>query len=191
MTILSQAQTIRDETVPSANTAERVGDCLVDIANALSAPASNIACGAILSAGSAVVVPDDQYAPIYTALVQSMRTSSAIEITSETTPDFSYFSGLTVGKMYKIDYSLSISMDNAGTTVSFALCNYAASELEAARTMYIENAGQEYSFSHSTMFESQGTGTVVLYMKVDDPAGATITVNELSITIMYAGDGVV
>ncbi len=32
MTILSQAETIRDETVAGANTADRVGTCLVDIA---------------------------------------------------------------------------------------------------------------------------------------------------------------
>lgn len=37
MTILSQAETIRDETVVGANTAGRVGDCLVDIANAITA----------------------------------------------------------------------------------------------------------------------------------------------------------
>ena len=35
MTILSQAETIRDEILPRANTATRVGTCLVDIANAL------------------------------------------------------------------------------------------------------------------------------------------------------------
>lgn len=35
MTILSQAQTIRDETALGANTATRVGTCLVDIADAL------------------------------------------------------------------------------------------------------------------------------------------------------------
>lgn len=35
-TILEQAETIRDETTEYANTPERVGGCLVDIANALS-----------------------------------------------------------------------------------------------------------------------------------------------------------
>lgn len=35
MTIKSQAETIRDETVAGANTAERVGTCLVDIAGVL------------------------------------------------------------------------------------------------------------------------------------------------------------
>lgn len=35
MTILSQAETIRDETETGANTAARVGECLVDIANEL------------------------------------------------------------------------------------------------------------------------------------------------------------
>lgn len=35
MTILSQAEQIRDEVIPKANTATRVGTCLVDIANAL------------------------------------------------------------------------------------------------------------------------------------------------------------
>lgn len=35
MTILSQAEAIRDETDKGANTADRVGDCLVDIANSI------------------------------------------------------------------------------------------------------------------------------------------------------------
>lgn len=35
MTILEQAETIRDETSAGSNTADRVGSCLVDIANAL------------------------------------------------------------------------------------------------------------------------------------------------------------
>jgi hypothetical protein len=35
MSILSQAETIRDATLPSENTANRVGTCLVDIANAI------------------------------------------------------------------------------------------------------------------------------------------------------------
>jgi hypothetical protein len=37
MTILTQAETIRDETTPSANTALRVGTCLVDIAEVIEA----------------------------------------------------------------------------------------------------------------------------------------------------------
>lgn len=43
MTILTQAQTIRDETALGANTATRVGNCLVDIANDLTAKGVSIA----------------------------------------------------------------------------------------------------------------------------------------------------
>ena len=40
MTILTDAVQIRDEVIPRANTATRVGDCLVAIANALTANAT-------------------------------------------------------------------------------------------------------------------------------------------------------
>lgn len=51
MTILSQAETIRDETTAGANTAERVGDCLVDIAERLEAPA----IGQVTMTGNATI----------------------------------------------------------------------------------------------------------------------------------------
>ena len=55
MTIITDAQTIRDETATGANTAERVGGCLVDIANAIDEINSKKYC--FVSGQSLVVTP--------------------------------------------------------------------------------------------------------------------------------------
>ena len=52
MTILSQAEQIRDEVIPKANTPERVGDCLVDIANALAELAAQIPASVVTDVSS-------------------------------------------------------------------------------------------------------------------------------------------
>lgn len=61
MTILSQAETIRDETTAGANTAERVGTCLVDIAENLDVKADATAAefGAVIASATAKTTPVD------------------------------------------------------------------------------------------------------------------------------------
>jgi hypothetical protein len=64
MTILSQAEAIRDETTARANTAERVGDCLVDIAEAI----ENKAFGSLYMNGNAVVTDCDNTSSFFKIL---------------------------------------------------------------------------------------------------------------------------
>ena len=77
MTILSQAETIRDEVLPRANTATRVGTCLVDIANSL----GNVAIKTISATTYTVLESDSAYVLRFTnagAVILTINTGIAV-----------------------------------------------------------------------------------------------------------------
>ena len=112
MTILSDAEQIRDEVIPKANTPERVGDCLVDIANALTA----LAGGAINSAscvlgGTTTSTTTGDPVAVVGESAYEVFTGSGITISEQ--DGYSYFSGLDATHAYALTYTCSVLADEA------------------------------------------------------------------------------
>jgi hypothetical protein len=184
MTILSQAQTIRDETVPSANTATRVGTCLVDIANALSNSAffTNNATNT-----TAVTLVNTAY-PVQTSIsaLETVTTGSGITISSKTTggDDYSYFSGLDATHAYKVDYSFSILGTDA-VDYKFSLHNFAGTQIYESIPVTTSGATKSVPVSISTVFTGQTS--VVLNIYAPTSAGTSIDTVVVSGTILDLG----
>jgi len=116
-TILEQAEVIRDETGEYANTPERVGTCLVDIANALGLSVQNSA-SFCFSNDSGVCTTPCPNTDTRLVLIDGSNTGefmftvgNGVGITNS--DGTFYFSGLTASKAYTVIYCLSFYYDSA------------------------------------------------------------------------------
>lgn len=116
MTILSQAEQIRDEVLPKANTPERVGDCLVDIANAIGVLNATVAKQVIQLAAS-----DESTALTTGAAKVSFRMPAAFTLSSVKA---SLVTAQASGTIFTVNikkngttiFSTKITIDNAALT---------------------------------------------------------------------------
>lgn len=125
MTILEQAIVIRDETTQYANTATRVGNCLVDIANALDAGSTtqSVGCGTNQTTTMVVATPDTYVASKFAS--QSSWTSDNLAIMTDGAGDSQvYFEYTGVDAISAlVTFSFSASSDTADASIKAAIGN--------------------------------------------------------------------
>lgn len=187
--ILDQAEAIRDETVKSANTPERVGTCLVDIANMLASATARINSGSIAMNGDSGTVLPASHAPVE-ATGSGITTGTGITISEEASPDYLYFSGLDSTHAYKLDFSLGIESGTADIYAHFQACNFAGDQINNDAAIYIPTAGRVISGSFTQTIT--GSGTCVLYVFLTDRAtggavGATVQIGSINIILTDLG----
>ena len=176
MTILSQAQAIRDATVPNSLTPTVVGDCLVDIANALSGTNSAYFIGSLSTAsttdGSYVVVPMTEENPSFT-----IKTGAGIGIT-EHGNGYSYFSGLDATHAYAMTYSFSCTADEAAL-IEFAILDATLTEVPAMLSLNGNvNTTTAVPFTY-TAVASQTTDVILAVARLGSVAPLDISISQV------------
>lgn len=190
MTILSQAETIRDETEKAANTPERVGDCLVDIANKLSAleqsisdisPTIKSASLSIANNSPSTVLPSGCPDPVAVQMDQVglsvVKTGSGITVEYHD-DGYLYFSGLNALNSYKFDFSFQSYtpiLNPSGAYVDYYLGdtdgNVYSTRVASQRPPATNPADEEYpSDPFSVSFNKTLTGITEAALYVQFPA---------------------
>ena len=125
MTILSQAEAIRDATVPNSLTPDIVGDCLVDIANALVTNSASYITG-----GTNTVIPSGTAVPVFggTTPADAIKTGSGITVEMDGGDDYAIFADLSASHAYSVVYSISVSGSEAAQ-IEFGLLDAALSQI--------------------------------------------------------------
>lgn len=118
MTILTDAVQIRDEVIPRANTATRVGDCLVAIANALTANAT-INSASCICGGTPTSTVDGDPVAVLGASSTPVITGSGVAISDQ--DGYGYFSGLDATHAYSLIYTCNVQADEAAVIEFSAL----------------------------------------------------------------------
>ena len=110
MTILSQAEAIRDATVPNSLTPDIVGDCLVDIANALVTNSASY-----IAQSGTTTIPSGTAVPVVgvTVPANAIITGSGLSVEMDGGNDYAIFKGLSDTHAYSITYCLSINGSEA------------------------------------------------------------------------------
>lgn len=183
MTILSQAEQIRDEVIPRANTADRVGDCLVDIANALNHNSAFFT----MSGSIGTVIANDSLLPVVATVdADKIFTGSGIAVTVNVSPSYGYFSGLSASHAYRIDVSLSYECATADNGVNFSIGTFADPEsplLNITATGLLEDKVSLITFGGVVT----NCTTAVLAMAPTNQAGAVVHVSEIKMSIVDLG----
>lgn len=123
MTILSQAEAIRDATVPNSLTPDIVGDCLVDIANALVTNSASYITG-----GTNTVIPSGTAVPVFGGTTPAIKTGSGITVEMDGGDDYAIFADLSASHAYSVVYSISVSCSEAAQ-IEFGLLDAALSPI--------------------------------------------------------------
>lgn len=123
MTILSQAEAIRDATVPNSLTPDIVGDCLVDIANALVTNSASYITG-----GTNTVIPSGTAVPVFGDMAFAIKTGSGITVEMDGGDDYAIFADLSASHAYSVVYSISVSGSEAAQ-IEFGLLDAALSPI--------------------------------------------------------------
>lgn len=167
MTILTDAEQIRDEVIPRANTATRVGNCLVAIANALSGGSTVSSAGFYSSGGELVTDGNTNPVPMTEdgAGFVSYATGSGISVTYGS--GCYYFTGLSASNVYQVSYTFRIQSDEvASTNIQVSADNLA---LAYGKLFIQENTpvSGEYK-SASFTGQISGVTTCVLFAQVSE-----------------------
>lgn len=179
MTILSQAETIRDETALGANTATRVGTCLVDIADAI------LALQAAKSVGNIFMYYKS------TPTVVS-NTSSFFKILGTTTDndtvnnDFSavgsnrlVYTGTTT-KKFKVSAICTILCDHGSHTVEIGLYNSALAAVDSdtvGRAMIQAGANKPTQICCESVFSLDEDDYIEVHLRGVDSAESYVVTN--------------
>ncbi len=123
MTILSQAEAIRDATVPNSLTPDIVGDCLVDIANALVTNSASYIAG-----GTNTVIPSGTAVPVFGGATPAIKTGSGITVEMDGGDDYAIFADLSASHAYSVVYGISVSGSEAAQ-IEFELLDAALSPI--------------------------------------------------------------
>jgi hypothetical protein len=185
MTILSDAQQIRDEVIPRANTATRVGNWMVSVANALSGGSTVSSAGFYSSGGELVTDGDSNPVPMEedNAGFVSYTTGSGISVTYGS--GCYYFSGLSASNVYQVSYSFRITSDEL-TANSLVV---RADNLALAYTKLFIQDNTPVSGEHkSASFTGQisGVTTCVLFAEVS----AQCVIDDINASIISLGAAV-
>lgn len=182
MTILTQAETIRDETTLGANTATRVGTCLVDIADELVA-IRDPAIGNLFMYGNA------------TATVVS-NTTDFFKIAGTTTDNdinngFTHaanrltYSGATT-KFFKVSAIATIVCDHGSHTVEIGFYNSALAAVDGdsvGRTMIHAGANKPTQVCCEYLCQLATNNYIEVWLRgVDSAESYTVTNSNLTIT---------
>jgi len=182
-TILEQAVQIRDATGQYANTPTIVGQCLVDIANALLA-------GGVLNSASFNMLPvtptvvlDNTPVPMSIGSITQIKTGT-IEILEG--DGFFYFGGLDPTKAYKISCAIGFVYDDA-VDIGFSFKDLAGADIAGCSIALSQGKGFTNDGLQNMVLDTTitGTETCVLYFL---PGGAsTLSANLCSASIIQTG----
>jgi hypothetical protein len=185
MTILSQATTIKNETTASANTANRVGTCLVDIANAINNSAS------FTASGQTTITDSASYPVLTDSYDGAIITGSGLSVTEGS--GFYYFAGLNALNAYKVSFSGSATQSSA-SVIQAVYRLYLADMSDVLNSSYcditipaIGTGGA--SFSCTTVFTGQ-TGCVLGFAVASNVASIDLY-HDITMTIENLGAAVV
>lgn len=184
MTITSQAEAIRDEVSIGANTAERVGGCLVDIGEAIETrPCYAYASTTNNATGTSVSVAGTFYKAAITALTD--RLSNGFTVTADGSIVYAPADGKT--RVFKIDISASMYCATGShviigrigdDSVTFTGSDAAATTANAA--------DKEQQVCLSGIFEAADGDVFRLWITEKDYT-ENVTVTHLNITAVQVG----
>lgn len=190
MTILSQAQTIRDETVANANTATRVGTCLVDIANELIAIDPSLSkpycfASAIDNAAATTIGAAGVYVK---AVVDNAANNnsfgwsvSAGGVITNTTTD-------SVTRNYLITATASVYVDSGQHILHFRIGNTSTSFASTTVASTFSNGlNKQNQITLSGIFSATVDDSFQLWMTEEHGTELPV-VTHLTITAIYVGD---
>lgn len=186
MTILEQAVVIRDETTQYANTATRVGNCLVDIANALTAASTkqSVGCGTSETTTMVIATPDTYVASKF-ASASSWTGSDDLAILTDGAGDsqvyFKYNGVDAISAL--VTFSLSASNDTADASIKAAIGNQSNSDsaLWSGEAQPFD-AGKTVSITVQKLQYLNTDDTVRLWVTSD--AASTISITKLQASII-------
>lgn len=185
-TILEQAIIIRDATELYANTPERVGECLVDIANALDAGSTtqSVGCGTSETTAMDIVTPDTYVAAKF-ASSSSWSGSDDLAIMTDGMGDSQvYFKYTGVDAISAlVTFSLSASNDTADASIKAAIGNQSNSDYAFwCSEAQPFDAGKTVSITVQKLQYLNTDETVRLWVTSD--AASTISITKLQASII-------
>jgi hypothetical protein len=182
MTILSQAETIRDETLPSANTASRVGTCLVDIADQLAA-ILNKAIGNLYMVGNATVTVVSNTSSFFKIAGTTVANTGINNDFSASGNNRLVYDG-TATKTFKIGAVATVLCGHGSHTVEIGIYNSASAAVDTntvGRTMIQAGASKPTQVCCEYLAELSTDDYVEVHLKGVDSA-ESYTVTNLNLT---------
>lgn len=181
MTILSQAETIRDETALGANTATRVGTCLVDIADAILALQTAKSVGNIFMVDNAtvtVVSNTTDFFKISGTMTDRDEINNNFEKSSPTDNSLTYTG--TTTKKFKVFAICTILCDHGSHTVEIGLYNSALAAVDSdtvGRTMIQAGANKPTQICCECLVSLSTDDYIEVHLRGVDSAESYVVTN--------------
>lgn len=177
MTLRSQAIVIRDETAEGANTHLRVGNLLVEMADAIAALGGGaINSASYITGGGSTVIPSADAVPVFgtNTPANAIKTGSGITVDVDGADEYSIFSGLDASHAYGVIYNLAVSGSEAAR-VEFVLLDAALSPMPdgAGIAQNITTSGVSMCL-YSATFSGQ-TDCVLGIGRIDSVSSLSVT----------------
>ena len=183
MTILTDAVQIRDEVIPRANTATRVGGWMVQVANSLlgGSAITSTFCGG--NSNTTEVADVSVAVESYFSDAESVKTGSGIAISLSAGDVYGYFSGLDATHAYSVSYTFSFSTSEAADIAFVCLSEDLLTTIGVGSGAISATTATKTGYTYTTTFTG-ATDAVFGAIRVDstDPVDVTFSAIGASIT---------
>jgi hypothetical protein len=178
VTLLSDAEAIRDATLPSANTPDIVGGWMVDAANAIRAAGYatiNSASFSITNGAATICTNDEVFYPVTIETVDttSVVTGTGISVTEKTTDgdDYSYFSELDSTHAYKVDYNFYLIGAVGEQNFAIGLVEFEDAEISPSKRIQVTTPDSGSSVKLPCSYSNTITGVTSCVLAVQALTG--------------------